>query len=164
MKDIDGQVILLIIFVVISAIKWAIEKIKKPVEHSGDEHEIPENLENLYENFREEIRQRQTTTGKRTETATPVAAPPPLPQPSASTVQATATARPAESALWQRPQKVVLSAEQQAAASRFQQLGSSKRKSSAQSHVRTLLSNPSSARQAIILTEILGKPKSLQNG
>jgi len=62
-----------------------------------------------------------------------------------------------------KPRKTTVSAEQQAAASRFEQLSSGKSKPSPQSYVRTLLSNPQSTRQAIILTEILGKPKSLQS-
>lgn len=162
MEDIDGRIILLIIFVVISAIKWAIEKIKGPDEQSPGNHEIPETLETLYEDFRDEIRQRQTTTGKRTEAATPVAAPPPLPQASVSTVRD--TPQPVQPSLLQKSRKITLSSEQQAAASRFQQRLASKRKPSAQNYARTLLSNPHSTRQAIILAEILGKPKSLHNG
>ena len=62
-----------------------------------------------------------------------------------------------------KPRQTTVSAEQKAAASRFEQLSSGKSKQSPQSYVRALLSNPQSTRQAIILTEILGKPKSLQS-
>ena len=52
MEGIDGQVIFLILFVVIGAIKWILEKIKGPEEP----HDISDTLEDLYEDFREEIR------------------------------------------------------------------------------------------------------------
>jgi hypothetical protein len=61
------------------------------------------------------------------------------------------------------PRKVQLSSEQKAAAARFEQLGQVKRRPTAQSYVRKLLSSPQSTRQAIILAEILGKPKSLRD-
>jgi type IV secretory pathway VirB10-like protein len=161
MENIDGRIIILILFVVISAINWFIQKLKGPQPH---EHEISESIEDLYEDFRDEIRQRQTRTVEQTERVshTPAPAPPPLPQPTVSTVRQTPA--PAQPSMWQKPHKATLSPEQQAAAARFQQHASRSRKPSAQSYVRELLSKPSSTRQAIILAEILGKPKSLQRG
>lgn len=151
--EINGQIVILILFVVISAIKWAIEKFKG--EH-GTPPETSETLEDIYDNFREDILQRQTTVQQ------PTYSPPPIPQ-SPPPVQPTQVALPQP-----RPKKVQptsLSAEEQAAAVRFQQLSSGQRKKrkSPQASIHSLLSTPQSARQAIILQEILGKPKSMQD-
>lgn len=190
MPDIDGRVILLILFVVISAVKWLIEKIQTK-DQAAEQEEPPGNLETLYDEYRDEIRQRQTELQRRQAAQTP----PPIPVQTPAQAPARAPARPPASppmaasapsayALRQstpisapvstpaskaqpapsfKPRKTTVSAEQQAAASRFEQLSSGKSKPSPQSYVRTLLSNPQSTRQAIILTEILGKPKSLQS-
>ncbi|MBT8044833.1 MAG: hypothetical protein KJO79_07775 [Verrucomicrobiae bacterium] len=161
MEHLDGQVILLIIFVVISALKWLYEKIK------GEQpHETPEELEDIYEDFREEIRQRQTEVQQPPAPPSPPPLPPsarPTQQVSAASTQQVAQAQ--STPRFQRPKKRTLSAEEKAAAARFQQLssGSRQRKSSPKNSVRELLSNPLSTRQAIILTEILGKPKSLRD-
>ena len=160
MEEIDGRIIILILFVVISAIKWLIEKIKGPVTPPAEEHEISKSIENLYDDFREEIRQRQTKTHQRPEQQTP---PPLPPAPTAQTRAPLAPAPPMRQSYTKKPEIVVISAEQKAAAARFQQRSTSKPKASPQSYVRTLLSHPQATRQAIILTEILGKPKSLQN-
>ena len=190
MPDIDGRVILLILFVVISAVKWLIEKIQTK-DQAAEQEEPPDNLETLYDEYRDEIRQRQTELQRRQAAQTP----PPIPVQTPAQAPARAPARPPASppvaapappAYAQRqstpisapvstpaskaqpvpsfkPRKTTVSAEQQAAASRFEQLSSGKSKPSPQSYVRALLSNPQSTRQAIILTEILGKPKSLQS-
>ena len=84
-ENIDGRVILLILFVVISAVKWLIEKIQAN-DQAAEQEEPADNLETLYDEYRDEIRQRQTKLEKRQATQTP----PPIP------VQATvqAPARP----------------------------------------------------------------------
>ena len=170
MPDIDGRVILLILFVVISAVKWLIEKIQTK-DQAAEQEEPPDNLETLYDEYRDEIRQRQTELQRRQAAQTP----PPIPVQTPAQAPARAPARPPASAPVStpaskaqpapsfKPRKTTVSAEQQAAASRFEQLSSGKSKPSPQSYVRALLSNPQSTRQAIILTEILGKPKSLQS-
>lgn len=186
MPDIDGRVILLILFVVISAVKWLIEKIQAK-DQADEQEEPPDNLETLYDDYRDEILERQTRLKKRQVAQ----APPPIPAQAAAQAPARAPARPpasppmaasSPSAYAQRqstpisapasraqpapsfkPRKTTVSAEQQAAASRFELLSSVQSKPSPQSYVRALLSNPQSTRQAIILTEILGKPKSLQS-
>ena len=182
MPDIDGRVILLILFVVISAVKWLIEKIQAK-DQAAEQEEPPDNLETLYDDYRDEIRQRQTRLEKRQAAQTP----PPIPAQAPARAPARPPASPpmaavAPSAYAQRqsnhvstpaskaqpapsfkPRKTTVSAEQKAAASRFEQLSSGQSKPSPQSYVRALLSNPQSTRQAIILTEILGKPKSLQS-
>jgi len=185
MPEINGHVILLIIFVVISAVKWLIEKIKTSDE-TWEGEEPPGAIENIYEQYREEIRNRQTKLKQkkraqqmqRAETPpqqaqtppplppiqsqrsepdhwTPPPGPKPLVQPAVQRIEPTPT---------YKPRKTVVTAEQQAAASRFAQRSISPRQPSAQQYVRKLLSSPQSTRQAIILAEILGKPKSLQNG
>ena len=178
MPDIDGRVILLILFVVISAVKWLIEKIQAN-DQAAEQEEPPDNLETLYDDYRDEIRQRQTKLKKKQATQTP----PPIPaQAPARAPARPPVAAPAPPVYAQRqstpisapvsrhqpapsfkPRKTVVSEEQKAAASRFEQRSSSQPKPSAQSYARTLLSSPQSTRQAIILTEILGKPKSLQS-
>jgi hypothetical protein len=161
MEDIDGRIIILILFVVISAFKWLVEKIKT----QGDQpHDASESLEDIYEDFREEIRQRQTTVQQQQPSQTQ--APPPLPQaPSAPRQSIRQSAQPS---LPSRRKKVTISAEQQAAAARFEQLTAHKNTHrnvhrGANKAIRTLLSTPHSTRQAIILHEILGKPKSMQD-
>ena len=176
MQEIDGRVILLILFVVVSAVRWLAEKIKNNDRSSDNEERTPSNLETLYEEFRDEIRQRQTRLQKKqpversapATTVTQSQRRPELPAPSVSSppttysqAPATATTQPAKT---YKPVNTVLTDEQRAAASRFAQRSTSKRKPTAQTYVRSLLSNPQSARQAVILSEILGKPKSMQQG
>ncbi|MGB1936816.1 MAG: hypothetical protein ACPIB0_00120 [Akkermansiaceae bacterium] len=179
MQEIDGRVILLILFVVVSAVRWLAEKIKSSDRSSDNEERPPSNLETLYEEFRDEIRQRQTRLQKkqpvepsapattvtqsqrRPEPPAPPAPPVSSPPTAYSQAPATATTQPAKT---YKPVKTVLTDEQRAAASRFAQRSTSRRKPTAQTYVRSLLSNPQSARQAIILSEILGKPKSMQRG
>ena len=177
-ENIDGRVILLILFVVISAVKWLIEKIQAN-DQAAEQEEPTDNLETLYDEYRDEIRQRQTKLEKKQATQTPppipvqaptrppVAAPaPPVYTQRQSTSMGAPVSTPvnmAQPAPSFKPRQTTVSAEQKAAASRFEQLSSGKSKQSPQSYVRALLSNPQSTRQAIILTEILGKPKSLQS-
>jgi len=71
--EIDGQVIVLILFVVISGIQWLIKK----VQGKGQEHEISESLEDIYDDFREEIIQRQTTIQQANQPEMIIQAPPP---------------------------------------------------------------------------------------
>lgn len=149
--------VILIVFVVISAIKWLMERIK----NKGDQtHEVSESLEDIYEDFREEIRQRQTTV-KQEE---PVHAPPPLPQSPPPIVQHAQHTQPIATQV-SLPKKRTLTPEEQAAAARFQQLSTVKRKrhSSPKNSIRGLLSSPQSTQQAIVLMEVLGKPKSMQD-
>lgn len=158
MDDIPGQVIVLILFVVISGIQWLIKK----VQGKDQQHNIPESLENIYDEFREEIRQRQTT----------IQQPPPPPLPISDT-PAPVPAR-TETTSYQQPEaprfrapepSATLTSVQKEAAERFEELGRKKTRSSKSSHrisARALLTSPQSARQAVILQEIFAKPRSLQ--
>ena len=49
MENIDGQVIMLILFVVISGIKWFMEQAKK----RNQPDETSESLEEIYDDFRD---------------------------------------------------------------------------------------------------------------
>ena len=156
MEHLDGRVIILILFVVISAVKWLIEKFKNQGEQPD---EGSESLEDIYDNFREEIRQRQTTPQQQQATHSP----PPIPQ-SQPVVQHVQKPQPTQVSLPKKPKKRTLSSEDQEAVARFQQHSTRRRRQNRpQTSVHALLSNPHSTRQAIILTEILGKPKSMQD-
>ncbi len=155
MEGIDERIIFLILFVVIGAIKWVIEKVKGPQEP----HDVSETLEEMYEDFREEIRQRQTQVEQ------PAPAPPPLPQAAAVPPPVHVPSTPPASANPEnfKVKKTQLSAEEQAAIERFQNLGRKKRKrGKATGSVRDMLASPDSARKAVILKEILGEPRSMQ--
>jgi hypothetical protein len=155
MPEIDGRVILLIVFVAISAIKWLMEKIQGGDQPSVEE-ESNDNVESLYDQYREEIRQRQTKLQKNPA----VESPPPLPPSTAQRPQRVQHAQQRQ--IPQRQERPIPHTEQKAAAARFEQRSGSQYRPSAQKLVRGLLSNPESTRQAIILSEILGKPKSVQ--
>ncbi|MBT8038486.1 MAG: hypothetical protein KJO21_13195 [Verrucomicrobiae bacterium] len=150
MEEIDGRIIILILFVVVSAFKWLGEKIKTRGEQP--DHNVSESLHDIYEDFREEIRHRQTAMKEQQ-------APPPMPQAATPSPQAPPPTR---------PKKVSLSSEQQAAADRFNQRmtpGSMRRAPhrNVSQAIRKLLASPQSCQQAIVLQEILGKPKSMQD-
>jgi len=159
--EIDGQVIVLIIFVVISGIQWLIKK----VQGKNESDDPSESLENIYDEFREEIRQRQTTLQQpKTEQA-----PPPLPVSNRTSVPAHTEVinyQPPETPRFSMPEPAVaLTDAQQEAAKRFEELGRKKTRKSKNGpsiSARTLLTNPQSARQAVILQEIFAKPRSLQ--
>ncbi|MBK1832044.1 hypothetical protein JIN77_15010 [Verrucomicrobiaceae bacterium R5-34] len=169
--ELDGQVIVLILFVVISGIQWLIKKI----QGKGQEDEVNESLEDIYDDFREEIRRRQTeVAGPPAPPPLPGSQPPPQPRPVVAVERAAPAAVP-QQAIAIAPQtfkikKPELSEEEKAAAERFQELlkspGKRRRKRSAAGHItaRELLSNPESARQAVILHEVFGPPKSSTPG
>ena len=156
--EINGQVITLIIFVVIGGIQWLLKKVK------GQERnfDASESLEDIYEEFREEIRQRQTTVQQ--------AGPPPMPEPISVSTPTPSAPQPTyqEEVPHIAPTQIdkpEITPEQQIAIERFEQLSSKKRrkKSSGTFSARDLLRNPQSARQAVILQEIFAKPRSMQN-
>lgn len=180
MENIDGRVIMLILFVVISGVKWLVEQSKS--RHGGDE-DISESLEDIYEEFREDIRERQTATPTSTSSG-----PPPVPR--ATSQRATASQAETSKQRDYRPfsaedvtqpfkanpvKKPKLSAKEKEALANFQQNASfpkspeiNRSKSKGRQRgphpsVRQLLSHPSSVRQAVILTEILGPPRSIQS-
>ena len=158
MEDFDGRIIMLILFVVISAIKWFMEKIKT---QGQEPHETSESLEEIYDDFREEIRQRQTEVQHPQDIFTPhhhefgQQSPPPLPP--AVEYQPEPIPEP------RKVRKPKLSVQEKAALARLQQRSSAKKTQRAHSSLRELLASPQSAQQAIVLHEILGQPKSMQS-
>ena len=170
MEDIDGRIIMLILFVVISGVKWFIENVKN---RGQQPHETSESLEEIYDDFREEIRKRQTEVKHPQEREpqerhpqdifTPhhhefgQQSPPPLP----TEIEYKPEPVP-QSREIRKPQ---LSLQEKAALANLKkQAATAKRARSNQATptLRQLLSSPKSARQAIVLREVLGKPRSMQ--
>ena len=163
MEDFDGRIIMLILFVVISAIKWFMEKVK----NQDNPHETSESLEEIYDEFREEIRQRQTEVQHPQDIFTPhhhefgqQSSPPPLPP--ASEYQPEYQSEPIPEL--KKVKQPKLSLQEEAALARLKQRAAKKRRNAhrAQTSLRGLLASPQSARQAIVLHEILGQPKSTE--
>lgn len=160
--EFDGQIIFLLLFVVISGIKWFIEQVKG---RNQTPHETSESLEEIYDDFREEIRRRQTQVQHPQEhhfqEQAPEPTPPPLPA-AVSHQQEYTPEPPPRSFKVRKPQ---LSAQEKAALANLQQRSKAKkrRQHQSQNSLRQLLASPQSAQQAIVLHEILGKPKSLQS-
>lgn len=155
--EFDGQIIFLILFVVISGIKWLVEQVKGKKQ---EPHETSESLEEIYDDFREEIRRRQTQLQGQEEHFPEEATPPPLP--TATGYQQEYIPEPAPQTFEVR--KPQLSAQERAALANLQKRNQPKTKRQ-QSHgsLRDLLASPQSAQQAILLQEILGKPKSMRS-
>jgi hypothetical protein len=167
-ENIPGQFILIIVAMVIGGIQWLVERIRKNARGEDDSSARSE-LEDLYEDAREEISERQAKQypteqelqarfgGQQIRTITP-AIPPAIP--------GAPTPPPIPGALPPRrtPSRPVLSKAEQDALKRLQARQAkggarSARRSRSQSRVRELLATPSSARDAIVLSEILGPPK-----
>lgn len=175
MEDFDFRVVVLIIFLLISAVKWLGTRLKGADNKSlQSDDEESGSLEDIYEQYRQDILNQQTERLHEPEepafeqepTFEPhyqekaIASPPPLPAtPSAwneKPSQQDVTAPPA-----------TLSQEQKAALKRLEQRGENKqlgqKNNDTNASIRDLLTNPESAKKAVILTEILGKPKSMQD-
>ncbi|BDS08047.1 hypothetical protein NT6N_30870 [Oceaniferula spumae] len=157
--EISGQIVVLILFVVISGIQWLIKRIQE----RNSPPDTSESLEDIYDDYREEIRRHQTQT--QAPPPTPQASQPP-PIPSASPQHQVEAPAAYQRAIQQaRQQKPTLTPAQKEAAERFQQLGKRKRRRKSavgQISARALLSSPQSARQAVILHEVFGPPKSMR--
>ena len=161
----DGRIIMLILFVVISGAKWFIENVKN---RGQQPHETSESLEEIYDDFREEIRQRQTEVKHpeerhRQDIFTPhhhefgQQSPPPLPT--------EPEYKPEPAPKPREIRKRQLSLQEKAALANLQNRASSTkrtRSNQATPTLRQLLSSPQSARQAIVLREVLGKPRAMQ--
>lgn len=187
----DGfQFIIVIVFLVIGAIRWVINNLLGKNQASESEQwdesgagERPQksSLEDLYEEARREILDRQNHNSPQQEVVaeklrdyrSPVTPPPPVPRPSANRPPPLASATRAQVA-YSRPAtpppiaktkpRQLTEAEREAAAAFEQNSPHKKRKtrrSDGQS-VRQQLANPKAARQAVILTELLGSPKGLK--
>ena len=78
MEDINFRTIVLILFVVIGAIQWVGKKFKGHTENEPSQDS--NSLEDIYEEYREQIRQRQTTIEPEYQEENFNSAPPPMPQ------------------------------------------------------------------------------------
>ena len=158
--EFDGQIIFLLLFVVISGIKWFIEQVKGKKETP---HETSESLGEIYDDFREEIRRRQTELQHPQEHhfQQQVQTPPPLPAELGHQQEYTPEPPPRSFEV-KTPQ---LSAQEKAALATLQQRHKAKKQSRQQGQysLRQVLASPQSTQQAIVLHEILGKPKSMQS-
>ncbi|MEM9081830.1 MAG: hypothetical protein AAGC74_14195 [Verrucomicrobiota bacterium] len=168
-EGLDERIIFGIVFLVIGALRWFMENASKGRRLEEEDQEPSSSLEDLYEEARREILERQNRNapdpeivGERLEDyRQPTPTPPPLPPvtpPPPPLAPATATST------WQAPtiRRQTLSKAEQEALERVQKASAhspSQRQSTSPSRVRELLSSPSSARDAIILAEILGPPK-----
>ncbi len=178
--DINPNVIIVLVVMVIGGLRWVIEQAR-----GGKEEEPPptSEFEDLYEEARLEILERQAKIDANTEdvsrpfeTATvirPAAIPPrtvstPPPIPVGATTPPPVRRETPRRTPEHKPRKRVLSAAEKEALANFEALAKkpAKRRRAARSsvsvHVRQLLSNPTSAQDAIVLADILGPPKSVR--
>ena len=163
MEDFDFRVIVLILFLVVSALQWVGKRFKGNAQNpDSEEPQSSSSLADIYEQYREQIRDEQTTLQTERVQEVAKATPPPIPQP--STPKAQPLAAPMQQSF--SSSKPQLTKAQREAAERFENLTKSGKQaqttSDANATIRALLSSPSSAKQAVILTEILSKPKSMQ--
>ncbi|GHC62946.1 hypothetical protein [Roseibacillus persicicus] len=189
MDDFPFQLVVVIVFIVIGVIRWFLENVlgRKPSQQQPEhweEYNYDEradtvqprsnSLEDLYEEARREILDRQNRNNPEPEVVQEKLnrTPPPLPPVPGKArinrpVPAQTSSQKAQSSFQATAQKslkrTVLTDAQKKAASDFQQLGKkAKRATRQKSRVKEILSTPSSARDAIVLAEILGKPKGLR--
>ncbi len=186
---IDPQALLILVIMVIGALRWIMENMKKNRAAEQDEDEDGMTFEDLYEEARREIAERQRSLDDwnepapdtiaesepppppfvRPETAPPPMpeAPPPLPAKRFIPPPPKPTPAPAPAPGFRPPtppKRPTLSAAEQRALERVQAVGIGTRRSRRLPHrsrVRQLLATPSSARDAIVLREILGPPKGM---
>lgn len=157
-SDISPQIILAVLFVVFGGLKWIWENIIKkdnPQESSSE-------IEDLYEQYRSQIVEKQTTIQQ------PPAQQIVIPRTPARPALKSSNAPPPIPGFKQKKVvKTKLTAEEKAALERIKKQDNAfntprKRQQSDTAGVRKLLKNPNSVRTAIILKEILDKPKILR--
>ncbi len=171
--DIDPNALIILVIMVIGGLRWALARMKNRRE--GDEGQSQTPFQDLYEEARHEIQQRQNRHYPSQDEAReklgefgrplifePVSAPPPVP--SAPPPIPTRSRAPAYDSSAPPPAvRRTLSLAQQAALQRIQSEGLGARRRSRRSsrnvNVRRLLATPGAARNAIVLREILGPPK-----
>lgn len=178
MDDIPFQAIIIIVFLIVGAIRWVLENIlgkkNQPTQEHWEEYDYEEradyaqpktnSLEDLYEEARREILDRQNRKAPEPEVVREKlneyqepSSPPPLP----STPGKVRINQPAP--VQKEEKRPTLTEAQKKAAESFQQLSEKKTPTArSRSRVSELLSSPAAARDAIVLAEILGKPKGAQ--
>ena len=175
--DINFNLIIVIVFLVMGAIRWVLENLAgkknpppEPQEWEEFDYEKEEqasrggSIKDLYEEARREILERQNSPAPEpvvVPTQRRENAPPPLPakarinRPSPPA----APAAPEKKKVQRRP----VTEQQAKAAAAFEQHSKEDKRAAnvaaSSSRVRKLLASPTAARDAIVLAEILGKPK-----
>ncbi len=165
--DINPNVIIVFVAMIIAGLKALIEK--RNQQNQPPQPEDEEGYEELYDAYEAEL------VAQRQRLQIPAAAPPPLPTPAPAQVPATAppplpTPTPAQvPARAPRPRDVelpALSAAEEAALDRFNSRSNRPRRKinslSTKARLKDHLSSPTSAREALLLAEILGQPKALK--
>ena len=181
MGDINFNLVIVIVFLVVGAIRWVIENLagKKPppegemwdetqFEESQNERQPPSSLKELYEDARREILERQNNPAPKAE-RNPVPqtqpAPPPLPGPVPGKARINRQ-EPAPAPEQKRVQRRPVTAQQAKAAAAFEQHSKKDKRAASVaasgSRARQLLASPTAARDAVILAEILAPPKSMR--
>ena len=193
--DFNFNIVILIGFLIVGGIRWLIANIfnnNKPAEREHWEEDDydeqgyqaqqkPSSLEDLYEEARREILNRQNRNIPEPEVIqeklrdyrnpqprqTPPTAPPPIP----GKARVNKAPTPPKAAEAPKPfalpevRRPNLSAAEQQAIVNFQEISShkgEKKRKRPESKIRDLLASPSAARDAIVLTEILGQPKGMR--
>ena len=169
LDDLNPQVIIVLVAMLAGGVKWLLEKARETGE---DQSADPSEFEDLYEEARLEILDRQAKVTPTSEEVAGKLGPaqvvrPPVIPPQRSVpppVPDQPIHRPQPTPQQFQPQQVkrpTLTAAEQEALARFQAVGTAppptQRRSN--SRVRQLLSSRSSVRDAVILSEILGAPK-----
>ena len=172
-EDFNPNVIIVIIAMVVGGIRWLASAASKKYKRKGGGDP---SLDEAYERARRKILERQRRQISEAETervrrgqrpGAPAATPPPIPSaPPAWEKPPARKPPPAPARQKPKPRKPVLSAEEEAALARFQDQQahafderSARRPARSRSRVRELLASPAAARDAVVLAEILRRPK-----
>lgn len=155
LAEIPEQLIFVVVMLVIAAIKALGEKFGKKPEQTYEEYEEDDSVEADYEEYTRQLRKRQAEILTRQQQAE---SPPPLPNAAPVVFE-----KPYNPPVVKKPK---LSAAEKNALENFQKTTPSRKKSSpigigstARARARRVLSSPNAARDAIVLSEILGPPK-----
>lgn len=159
-SDIPGQGIVFIIVIIFSFLKWLYTSLtNKPSDQQG----TPEGLEDLYEQYREGIQQRQTVAPP--QPATPEAAPPVLPpelkkEPAPKKFESVTSLAYSQDDI--RQARLLKKSVALASPKVKSTVKKSEHRPSTKSLRKQLRSNQS-LRNAIVLKEVLGSPKALKD-
>jgi len=155
--DLDPRIIIAVIFVVFGSIKWIWENVLGKQDETKTREEIATELEDLYDQHRAKIVDQQTSIQELQPTNPPpipqFQTPPPIPQPNK-----TLTAKPTKPQLTEAEKEALERLKQ--ASTDLKQSRTSNRKHES-SKIRELLKTPGTVRTAVVLQEVLGKPKGL---
>ncbi|MGJ8695139.1 MAG: hypothetical protein ACSHYF_02395 [Verrucomicrobiaceae bacterium] len=165
LAEFDPQFIIVLVMVVLAGVKALIEKLQEKAHPpvTGEDYEGPETIETDYEEYARQLRERQAEIAAQQRAALETA-PPPLP--SAIPV-ALPVAKKVPSRFQEKPALPKLSAAEKRALENLKKSQNLPRRPSspgttARARAKRVLSSPHAARDAIVLSEILGTPKGLR--